>query len=108
MSIGYIVGGILSMLAIIGIGSGIQSFKLANYALWPFGRTIEQGPTSTGCLVSLGNAIWFLLGGVLLSLGHVFWGVVFYIFIITIPLGKKHFELARLALAPYGKRIVKV
>jgi uncharacterized membrane protein YccF (DUF307 family) len=35
---GYVAAGILSCIFIITIPFGIQSFKLAGYALWPFGR----------------------------------------------------------------------
>jgi len=38
--LGYVLGGILLCLTIIGIPFGIQVFKLSVLALWPFGRTI--------------------------------------------------------------------
>ena len=36
----YLISSILMMLTIIGIPFGIQSFKMAKLALWPFGAEI--------------------------------------------------------------------
>ena len=40
--LGYVLGGILQCLTIVGIPFGIQSFKLAGAVLWPFGKEIRQ------------------------------------------------------------------
>ncbi len=40
LAFGYVVGGIVLCITIIGIPFGIQSFKFAGLALAPFGRTI--------------------------------------------------------------------
>ena len=40
MAIGYILAGLLNCVTIIGIPFGIQSFKMAKLALWPFGAQI--------------------------------------------------------------------
>lgn len=40
MAIGYLVAGLLNCVTIIGIPFGIQSFKMAKLALWPFGTQI--------------------------------------------------------------------
>ena len=60
LAIGYVIAGCLNMLTIIGIPFGIQSFKLAGYALWPFGRVVVQRPGSDAGLSTLGNVIWFI------------------------------------------------
>ena len=41
MAIGYILAGLLNCVTIIGIPFGIQSFKMATLALWPFGSQIR-------------------------------------------------------------------
>lgn len=41
MAIGYILAGLLNCVTIIGIPFGIQSFKMAKLALWPFGSQIR-------------------------------------------------------------------
>ena len=38
----YLISSILMMLTIIGIPFGIQSFKMAKLALWPFGSQIRS------------------------------------------------------------------
>lgn len=40
MAIGYLIAGLLNCMTIIGIPFGIQSFKMAKLALWPFGTQI--------------------------------------------------------------------
>ncbi|MBT1171952.1 YccF domain-containing protein [Bifidobacterium sp. MA2] len=40
MAIGYLIAGIANCVTIIGIPFGIQSFKMAKLALWPFGARI--------------------------------------------------------------------
>lgn len=42
MAIGYILAGLLNCVTIIGIPFGIQSFKMAKLALWPFGSQIRS------------------------------------------------------------------
>lgn len=41
MAIGYILAVLLNCVTIIGIPFGIQSFKMAKLALWPFGSQIR-------------------------------------------------------------------
>ncbi len=103
---GYLISGILQCCTIIGIPFGIQSFKLAGYALWPFGRVVIQRADRDAGLSCLGNAIWFVLSGVWLALAHVFVGVVLCLTVIGFPFGLASFKLAGLALAPFGKQIV--
>ena len=55
LAIAYVIAGIVNCVTIIGIPFGIQSFKLAGYALWPFGRTVVQRPdrdAGIGCLAN--------------------------------------------------------
>ena len=40
MAIAYVIAGVILCITIIGIPFGKQSFKLAGYALWPFGRAL--------------------------------------------------------------------
>jgi uncharacterized membrane protein YccF (DUF307 family) len=108
MALAYVVAGILNCVTIIGIPFGIQSFKLASYALWPFGRMVINDPNRDAGLGCLGNAIWFVLGGFWLALAHLLTGVLLCLTIVGIPLGIASFKMAGLALAPFGKQIVPV
>ena len=105
LALGWIVAGILCCITIIGIPVGLQAFKLAGLALWPFGREVIYGG-GTGSFIL--NVIWIVLGGLVLSLSHLICGALFCVTIIGIPFGKQHFKLAKLALMPFGASVVKI
>jgi uncharacterized membrane protein YccF (DUF307 family) len=106
MAMEYFVSSILLMVTIIGIPFGIQTLKLGLLALWPFGSHVVDKPGSGGCLNLFMNVLWIFLGGFVIFLSHLFWGLLFYITIIGIPFGNQHFKLAHIALVPFGKEIV--
>ena len=105
--LGYLLAGIVLCITIIGIPFGIQSFKLAGFALWPFGRAVVRRPRRSTTLSLVGNVLWFVLAGVWLAIEHLVVGVLLCITIIGIPLGVANFKLIPLALAPFGKDVVK-
>ena len=105
IAIEYFMSSIAMMVTIIGIPFGLQTLKLALVALWPFGTTIENDGWPSGCLADIMNVIWWFVGGFVIALTHLFWGLIFYITIIGIPFGNQHFKLARLALFPFGKTL---
>lgn len=107
IAIEYLLGSVALMITIIGIPFGLQSLKLAELALWPFGRKVKQRESASGCLSLLMNVIWFFVGGIPIVLTHLLFGILFYITIIGIPFGNQHFKLMKLALTPFGKEIVK-
>ncbi|MEI7885807.1 MAG: YccF domain-containing protein [Actinomycetes bacterium] len=100
LGIAYIIAGIVSCITLIGIPFGIQSFKLAGYVMWPFGRHLVESP---GNRLSKGvfNVIWIVLGGIWLAITHVIFGVLLCITILGIPFGIKNFSMAKLALFPF-------
>lgn len=104
LAVGYVVGGTLMMLTIVGIPFGIQAFKLAGFALWPFGRAVV--PSETGVFTFVGNVIWMLLAGWWLALAHMVVGLLLLVTIIGIPLGVASMRMAGLALWPFGRTIV--
>jgi uncharacterized membrane protein YccF (DUF307 family) len=53
----------------------------------------------------LGNIIWFLFGGLILSLQYVISGLLLCCTIIGIPFGWQIFKLAGLALWPFGREV---
>ena len=105
VSIYYALIGLLFCLTIIGIPFGLQLFKMAGLAMWPFGRDILPGPDDSGCLTILMNIIWIILGGVEIALLHIGFGVFCCLTIVGIPFGIQHFKMALLALVPFGKQI---
>ena len=102
----YVISSFLLMITIIGIPFGLQTLKLAMLALWPFGTTHVTTENATGCLSTLMNIIWLLVGGIWIALSHALFGLLFYITIIGIPFGRQHFKLASIALSPFGKDVV--
>lgn len=105
MFLGYMLAGVLLCILIFTIPWGIASFRIGMYALWPFGRTIVDKPTS-GVGSFLGNVIWVILAGWWLAIGHIVTGVAMCITIIGIPLGIASFKLVPISLMPLGKDIV--
>lgn len=102
----YFIASIMLIVTIVGIPFGIQTLKLAVLALWPFGRETRVVERGSGCLSTLMNLIWIIIGGVWISLSHLFFGVLLSITIIGIPFGRQHFKLAGLALTPFGREII--
>jgi uncharacterized membrane protein YccF (DUF307 family) len=106
LAIGYLVAGVVMCLLIITIPFGIASFRLAAFALWPFGRTTVAKPDA-GAGSLIGNVLWFLLAGLWMAIAHVVTGILLCLTIIGIPLGIADFKLAAAAIAPLGKDIVR-
>lgn len=102
----YLIGGLLLCLTIVGIPFGLQTLKLAQMALWPFGKRIEYMDYAPGCLSTLLNVLWLIFAGIPIVLTHLLFGVLFAITIIGIPFARQHFKLMSLALTPFGRRIV--
>lgn len=55
---------------------------------------------------TLGNIIWVLFGGIVLSLSWCITGLLYCITIVGIPWGKQCFKFARLSFLPFGKEII--
>ena len=105
ISVYYAVVGLLFCITIIGIPFGLQLFKIAGLALWPFGREVVPGPNDTGCLAVVMNIIWILCGGIEIALLHLGFGIACCLTIIGIPFGLQHFKMMLLAFVPFGKQI---
>ena len=108
LALAYVLAGLLLCITIIGIPFGVQSFKLAGYALWPFGRVLVPSPTRMKGLSVVANVLWFVLAGWWLALAHLITGILLCLTIIGIPLGVADFKMAAAALVPFGKEIVRI
>jgi uncharacterized membrane protein YccF (DUF307 family) len=107
LAIEYAIAGALMFVTIIGIPFGLQSFKLAGYALWPFGRMLIPAQQRRRAISAIGNVLWFVLAGWWLALSHLLLGCLLCLTIIGIPLGVGSFKMAGAALAPFGKEIAR-
>jgi uncharacterized membrane protein YccF (DUF307 family) len=105
LALGYVIAGIIAFILIITIPFGFAAFRIAAFALWPFGRRIERkADAGTGSMI--GNIIWIILFGWELALAHLITGVAMCLTIIGIPLGLANFKLIPVSLTPLGRQIV--
>lgn len=105
LAVGYFFFGLLACILIITIPFGIASFRMAGYALWPFGRAVIAKP-SAGVGSALGNVIWFLIAGLWLAIGHVTTAIAQAVTIIGIPLAIANLKMIPVTCFPFGKDIV--
>ncbi|MFF0433039.1 YccF domain-containing protein [Streptomyces sp. NPDC004327] len=105
LSLGYMLAGLVLCITIIGIPFGIAAFRIARYALWPFGHTVVDRHDA-GAPSCVGNVLWLILAGWWLAIGHIVTGIAQCITIIGIPLGIANFKMIPLSLMPLGKEIV--
>jgi uncharacterized membrane protein YccF (DUF307 family) len=103
--LGYILAGLLLCIPIVTIPWAIASFRIAHYAIWPFGREVVSKPTA-GVGSFLGNVLWVILAGWWLAIGHIISGLALCITIIGIPMGIADFKMIPVSLMPLGKEIV--
>ena len=105
LALGYVLAGIICCILIVTIPFGIASFRMASYALWPFGRTVVDKPTA-GAFSVIGNVIWVIVAGWWLALMHIITGIAEAITIIGIPLALANWKMVPISLFPLGKQIV--
>jgi uncharacterized membrane protein YccF (DUF307 family) len=105
MAIAYFFAGLVCFILIITIPFGIASWRIANYVLWPFGRTIDRRETA-GVASLIGNIIWIILFGWWLAIGHLVFGIAMCLTVIGIPLGLASFKIIPITLVPLGVRII--
>jgi len=105
MAIAYFFVGLICFILIITIPFGIASWRIANYVLWPFGRTIDRRP-GAGVASLISNIIWIILFGWWLAIGHLVFGIAMCVTIIGIPLGLASFKIIPITLFPLGVQIV--
>ena len=105
LALGYALAGLVFCVLVVTIPLGVASFRMASYALWPFGRAVvaQEGAGAGSALL---NVVWFVLAGWWLALGHLLTAVAQAITIIGIPLAVANLKMLPVSLVPYGKRIV--
>jgi uncharacterized membrane protein YccF (DUF307 family) len=88
-----------------GIPFGVQCFKIAGLALFPFGKDFQSG--GSGVLAFPFNVLWFLFAGLWIFLSHVALALPLAVSIIGIPFAYQHLKLGMLALMPFGARVTR-
>jgi uncharacterized membrane protein YccF (DUF307 family) len=105
LALGYALAGVVLCVLIVTIPLGVASFRMASYALWPFGRAVVPKEGAGAGSVIL-NIVWILLAGWWLALAHVTTAAAQAVTIIGIPLAVANLKLIPVSLVPYGKQIV--
>lgn len=103
--LGYVLGGIVLCLTIVGIPFGFQCFKLAGGVIAPFGREIREIDPPGGVVSIILNVVWIILPGLELAIMHLVLAAVFAITIVGIPIAAQHIKLIPLALLPFGRQV---
>lgn len=101
--LGYIIGGLLLCLTIVGIPFGVQSIKLGVATFAPFGKEIVEGEHANSPLRIIFNIIWLVLFGWEIAIAHLVHALVLAITIIGLPFAVQHIKLIPLALFPFGR-----
>jgi len=101
--LGYIIGGVVLCLTIVGIPFGVQSIKLGVATFVPFGKEVVERDHANSTLRVLFNIVWLVLFGWEIALAHLTAALVLAITIIGLPFAKQHIKLIPLALFPFGR-----
>ena len=88
----WLLAGLLWCITIVGIPIGLQCFKFASLAFFPFGKEVRYGGGAVSTIV---NIIWLLISGIPLAITAVLYGLLLCITIIGIPFGLQCFKMAK-------------
>ena len=102
---GYILGGLLFCLTIVGIPIGMQAVKLGIATMTPFGKEIVATDQAADFGIILLNILWAVVFGWEIAVAHLVHGLILAITIIGLPFARQHFKLIPIALAPFGRKI---
>ncbi len=103
--LGYILGGLLTCITIVGIPFGIQAMKIGVATFAPFGKQVVELPEANSALRLILNVIWLVVVGWEIALAHAASALVLAITIIGIPFALQHLKLIPLALLPFGRTL---
>ncbi len=99
----WTLAGCIWCITIIGIPFGLQCFKFASLAFFPFGKDVVYGG---GSISFLANIIWLIFFGWEMALGYLALGAAWCITIVGIPVGMQCFKMAKLSLMPFGADVI--
>ena len=103
--LGYIIGGVIMCLTIVGIPFGIANIKLGIATFAPFGKELSTGKNADGCLNTIFNVLWLVLFGWEIAILHLIHAAILAITIIGIPFAKQHIKLIPMSLFPFGRTL---
>ncbi len=100
--LGYILGGLLLCLTIVGIPFGVQAINLGLATFAPFGKTVVPKARGEGCLALGFNIVWILLFGWEIAIAHLTGAALLAITIVGLPWAKQHLKLIPVSFAPFS------
>ena len=98
----WFILGLILCITIIGIPFGKQLFKISRLFLWPFGKDVDLDPGKHIIM----NILWLLIIGPGTAISFLIFAVLCAITIIGIPFAVQWFKLMKVALLPFGAKIV--
>lgn len=101
--LGYIIGGIVLCLTVVGIPFGVQAMKIGVATFAPFGNAVREYENANSVGNTIFNMIWIILFGWEIAVAHLVHGIILAITIVGLPFAKQHFKLIPLALLPFGR-----
>jgi uncharacterized membrane protein YccF (DUF307 family) len=104
--LGYIIGGLVLCITVVGIPFGLQSIKLGVATMVPFGKEVVESPHANSTLRVIFNIIWLILFGWEIAVAHLVSALILAITVIGLPFAKQHIKLIPLALFPFGRDLV--
>ena len=103
--LGYMLAGVIACVFIVTIPAGLACFRIAQYVLWPFGRSVVPLPNA-GTGSALMNVVWFLIAGLWLAMGHVVTAATQAVTIVGIPVALANLKMIPVTCFPFGKTVV--
>ena len=103
-AIGYMIGGILLCLTLVGIPFGLQSIKLGVASLTPFGKEVVVSKNE-GPVAMLFDVIWIVLFGWEIALAHLASALILAVTIVGLPFARQHIKLIPVAILPFPREL---
>jgi uncharacterized membrane protein YccF (DUF307 family) len=100
----YLLVGLLLCATVVGIPFGLQCFKIAGLAFFPFGKDYDDANRQGVARIAF-NMLWLVFAGIWICLTHLSLALASAVTIIGIPFALQHIKLAVLALAPFGVEV---
>lgn len=103
--LGYILGGLLLCLTVIGIPFGLQAIRLGTATLAPFGKSLVSEPDASRPTIVILNILWAVIVGWGIAVAHLVSAAALAVTIIGIPFALQHVKLIPMALMPFGHHL---
>ncbi|QPC84131.1 YccF domain-containing protein [Phototrophicus methaneseepsis] len=106
--LGYILGGLIICLSIIGIPFGLKAIQFGASLMTPFGKSTVPREGGQGCLALFFNIAWLVLFGWEIAALHIAFGLVLAVTIVGLPFAQQHFKLVPVALLPFSYKLERL